>query len=182
MGSIQQSKKLINLSTGEILDEKTVTFPAYFDEEKGYLFWVRKNHARSFHGIPYPKEMSDSDIGKLARLAKHIWSNTNMLAYRGNGGIRPLDIDGIAEVLDLKPRRVRSYIKKMVTLGVMAKSRTKVGDVVEDFFYINPIYFCSSKRIPLHLYLIFKKQLDEVLPTWVIQRFNETTTVRYPKK
>lgn len=180
MSKVQHIKELVNLSTGEILDKKVITLPAYFDEEKGYLFWPRKSHARSFHDIPYPEKMTDGDIGKLARLAKHIWSNTNMLAYRGYGGLRPLGIEDIAQILDLKPRRTRSYLKKMVDLGVMAKSKTKVGSIVEDFFYINPIYFCSTKRIPLHLYLIFRKQLNEVLPEWVIERFNSATKKNEP--
>lgn len=172
MGKVQQIKNIVDFSTGEVLDRKVVTFPAYFDEEKGYLFWSRKNHTRSFQDIPFPEDMTDSDIGKLARLSKHIWSDTNMLARKGSGGLRPLGVEDIGRIVNLKRRQTYTFIKKMVELGVMAKSKTKVGDVVENFYYINPIYFCSSKRIPLHLYLIFRKQFDEVLPKWVIKKFN----------
>lgn len=165
--------RYINTETGEVFGEKNHFFPAAFDEEKGYLFWVRKNSCRSFHDVEFPPEMTDIDIGRMTRLSKKVWSNTNMLGYRGNGGIKPYDIEKIAEVLRLKPRQTRNFISKMIKLGVMAKVKVEVGGKKETHYYLNPIYFFSGNRIPLNLYLIFREQLDAVLPEWVKEKFAE---------
>ncbi len=46
-------------------------------------------------------------------------------------------------------------------------------EYVENSLYVNPIYFCSTNRIPLNLYLIFQKHFDEVMPAWVVERYRE---------
>lgn len=162
---------IIDDQTGEIVSGKDKAFAPAFDEEKGYLFWARKSFSKSYHEVDFPDEMNDLEIGRMARLAKKIFSNTNMLGYRGNGGIKPYDICMIATILKLKPRQARSYIDKMIRLGIMAKVVVETENRKEVQFYVNPIYFFSSNRIPLGLYLLFRHQLDEVLPTWVKQKY-----------
>ncbi len=157
----------IDPTTGEIIGSSTRHIAAAFDEERGYLFWARKSFAKSFLDVPFPPELSHAEIGKLAVLAKHIWSNTNMLGYRGNGGIKPCNIAQIGQYIGLREYQARVFVRKMIRLGVMARVEVKTEGHFETQFYINPIYFCSSNRIPLNLYLIFRSQLDKVLPEWV---------------
>jgi hypothetical protein len=165
--------KYIDSKTGEIYSNKVSYINAAFNEEKGYLFWARKSFAKSFQEVPYPEGMSFVEIGQVAVLAKHIYSNTNMLGYRGNGGIRPYTTEGIAKILKVGRRRAQQFISKMTELGMIAKVEVETENKTETQLYINPIYFCSSNRIPLNLYLIFRKQLDEVLPDWVKKKFFE---------
>jgi hypothetical protein len=159
------------IDNGEVRSVQEKNFAPVFDEEKGYLFWARKSFAKSFHDVDFPEEMNDLEIGRMARLAKRIWSNTNMLGYRGNGGVRPYSTDKIAEVLNMKTRQAYRFIEKMVKLGVLARVKVETGGSKETHLYVNPIYFSSTNRIPLNLYLIFRKQLDEVFPEWVKESY-----------
>lgn len=163
----------VDSSTGEIKHRSIQRITPAFDDERGYLFWVRKSFAKSFSDVPFPQEMTDADVGRMARLSKCIWSNTNMLGYRGNKGVRPYDTDKIADVLGISVRQAQRFIRKMIRVGMMAQVTVKVEGVVETHYYINPIYFFSSNRIPLNLYLIFRRQLDKVLPEWVKKEFAE---------
>ncbi|MFA4834923.1 MAG: hypothetical protein WC749_02460 [Dehalococcoidia bacterium] len=158
-------------NTGEKISEKQRYFPPAFDEEKGYLFWPRKNFCRSFHDVEFPSELNDLEIGRMARLAKRIWSNTNMLGYRGNGGVRPHTIDTISEILGMQPRQAYRFIEKMIRLGVLARVKIETEARKETHLYVNPMYFFSSNRIPLNLYLLFRHSLDQHLPTRAIEQY-----------
>lgn len=168
---MRKKTQYIDEATGEILAETQRPISAAFDDEKGYLFWVRKSFAKTFVDVDFPKAMTTLEIGQMTILAKKIWSNTNMLGYRGNGGVRPYDIDKIADILGISSRQAYRFINKMTRLGVMAKVSVNVEGRRETHFYINPLYFFSSNRVPLNLYLVFRHQLDKVLPQWVIRRF-----------
>jgi len=168
---IYKETRIIDPATGEVKHSKVRAINAAFDEEKGYLFWARKNFAKSFSDVPYPNEMTDTEIGRMARLAKKIWSNTNMLGYRGNGGVRPYGVPEVAKELGISERQARTFLNKMVRLGLMARVEVEVGEATETHLYINPIYFFSSNRVPLNLYLIFREQFDAVLPEWVKREY-----------
>jgi hypothetical protein len=166
-----ERKQVIDNKTGQVMADNIRHISSAFDDNKGYLFWARKSFAKSFIDVPYPKEMSKMDIANISILSKHMWSNTNMLGYRGNGGAKPYDVVMIAKAIELKQRQTYSFIKKMIDLGLMAKVDIKTDNGLETQYYINPIYFFGGNRIPLSLYLIFRKQLDGVLPGWVRERF-----------
>ena len=182
MGELIKQVRFIDEKTGELLREKKRIVDAAFDEEKGYLFRVRKGGAKSFYDVNYPDEMTFAERGRLATLAKKIWSNTNMLAYRGNGGVKPMTVEQIGEVIQLKPYQTRAFLRKMVRLGVMAKATIEVSGQKETQWYISPLYFFSSKYLPLNLYLLFRKQLDGVLPEWVKQKFSEAERAEQAKR
>ena len=157
----------INQDTGEVYKCKVRHIAAAFDDEKGYLFWARKGFAKSFLGVDFPDSMTMTERGQMSTLAKKIWSNTNMLGYRGNGGVKPYSDVQIGQIIGLKEYQAKKFIRKMIRLGIMARATVEVGGGKEVQYYINPIYFFSSNRIPLSLYLLFRKELDKVLPAWV---------------
>jgi hypothetical protein len=159
--------RYINQNTGEIYSNKVRHIATQFDEEKGYLFWARKSFAKSFLDVDFPKDMTMKERGQMATLAKKIWSNTNMLGYRGNGGIRPYNDIQIGQVIGLKEYQAKKFIRKMISLGIIARATVEVAGRREVQYYVNPVYFFSSNRIPLNLYLLFRKELDKVLPAWV---------------
>lgn len=168
---IEETRR-IDTQTGEVLTRNVRQFDV-FDEEKGYLFWARKKSARSFQEINFPSQMTMKERGMLWTLTKRIWSNTNMLAYRSAAGIRPMDVKMVARDIQVGERQAFRFLAKMVRLGVMKQVRVKGQGRDEIQWYINPIYFHSSNRIPLNLYLIFREELNEHLPPWVKQRFAE---------
>lgn len=157
----------IDDASGEICSTQVQHIAAAWREDQGYLFWARKSYSKSFQDVPYPPGMSTLEIGQMAVLAKKIWSNTNMLGYRGNGGVRPYDTDDIARILAVGMRRAQQFVRKMIRLGMLARVEIRTEDRQETQYYVNPIYFFSSNRIPLGLYLIFRAELDRVMPAWV---------------
>ena len=157
--------------TGEKIRSTEKHFAPAFDEEKGYLFWARKSFTKSFADVDFPPEMNDLEVGRMARLAKKIWSNTNMLGYRGNGGVKAYNLDKIAQILNLQPRQAYRFIEKMIRLGILAKVKIKTGETEETQLYVNPMYFFSSNRINLNLYLLFHKQLDKYIPEYAKEEY-----------
>lgn len=166
--------RYIDEDSAELVSRKEKTVGSQFNDETGYLFWNRKYSSRQFSDVPFPKELTDSEIGKYTKLAKHIWKDSNMLAYRGNGGVKPHNIKTIAKVLDISERQSERFVKKMMDLGMMAKGTFEVQETVEVHYFISPLYFFSGKRINNTLYMLFRKQLDPVFPAWVRRKFIDT--------
>jgi hypothetical protein len=173
---MRKETRLIDTQTGEIVNNKVEYISCSFDEQKGYLFWARKSFSKSFQDVEYPPEMSFKERGQMATLAKRIWSTTNMLGYRGRGGVRPFSIEQIGMIVGLKPYQAAKFVRKMIRVGMIAQVDVRLEKGRETQYYVNPIYFFSSNRIPLNLYLIFRKQLDAVLPAWVKQKFAEASS------
>jgi len=168
---ILKRTQYINTGNGVIQKEDARFVTAAFDDEKGYLFWARKGFAKSFADVDFPKAMTMKERGQMATLAKKMWSNTNMLGYRGNGGVKPYNDEQIGTIVGLKAYQGKAFVRKMIRVGMIAKvTVTTEGERVIQY-YINPIYFFGSNRIPLNLYLIFKNQLDKVLPAWVLEKY-----------
>jgi hypothetical protein len=147
-------------------------YPDKFSDEKGYQFWTQKHACRVFADVPFPKEMTIADIGRMTILSKHIYRDSNVLAYRGNGGVRPYDMDGMAKLLDVKERQAYRFVEKMIRLEVMAKGTFEIGGSMEQQYFISPIYFFSGKYINHTLYMLFRNQLNKTLPKWVVDRYN----------
>jgi len=168
---ILKKTQYIDKDTGVIQKENIQFIAAAFHEEKGYLFWARKNFAKSFVDVDFPKAMTMKERGQMATLAKKMWSTTNMLGYRGNGGIKSYDDEQIGYIIGLKSYQAKSFMRKMIKVGMIAKVTVMTEGERVTQYYINPIYFFGSNRIPLNLYLIFKTQLDKVLPSWVLEKY-----------
>lgn len=169
----EKTSKITNPETGEVTQGKSeVTFiNPWFDDEKGYLLWPRKNFAKSYQTVDFPKELNWAERGRLATLAKKIWSNTNMLGYRGNGGIRPYDIKQIGKIIGLKERAATRFMRKMEKHRIIKPIPVKFGDRVEVQYYFNPVYYFSNNRLSFNLYLLFHEELDPLLPDWVKKEF-----------
>lgn len=169
---------------GEVVNEKKHYYPNRFDDEKGFLLLIKGGSFRQFIQIPFPAEMTDAEIGKLMRLGKHMWRDTNMLGFRGHGGIKPYDIQSMAKLLErtvekdgkqeIEPisiRHMERFIKKMIDLGVMAKARVETGGIIEVQYYINPLYVFGGNRISNNLYILFHASLDKYIPEWARRKF-----------
>lgn len=78
--------KLVSVD-GEILKETNEHFTDSMNDD-GYRIPSHKMGARMFADVQFPNGMSDSDIGKMARLAKLMIGKTNMLGYRKGRNIQ----------------------------------------------------------------------------------------------
>jgi len=160
----------VNEKTGEVLSQKEKYVPDAINEE-GYRVPSHKAGAKLFADVQFPREMTDAEIGKMARLAKLMIADSNMLGYRTKGGIKAYTREQIIEVIGLSDRRGREFIGKMLRLKVMQVCTRKYGDAEQEEFYINPAYFFAGRRISLNLYLLFREALDPILPAWVRYAF-----------
>lgn len=167
----------IDPMSGDVLRQTTKSVGSQFDAN-GYLFWNRKNNSRIFHDMPLPYDLTDSELGKITKLAHCLDPSSNMLVKRTNQGIRGMSADDVGKKLGLKERQQRTFLNKMIRLGVMAKARIITEGNRYIYYYMNPMYYHSSSRISVGLYLIFKEQLDKVLQPWVIGKFMEQAKAR----
>lgn len=159
---------------GVILNTKDFKY-TIFDNEKGYLF---RNQAYYYKGFKLENKLSDivtdfNDLGRLLVLAEHTYADTNMIAYYKNKKYYPAGIKEISEMIKLCERNTKDFLKRMMDLGIIAKAIINTNEQIEVQYYLNPLYFISSKYLSPGLYMLFRKQLDKVLPAWVIQKFNE---------
>jgi len=161
------------VDTGEVVDQYSQTsyFPARFDEEKGYLWKPQKGSSRMFHEVPFPEGMSMIDRGRMVTLAKHIWSKTNILGYRGHGGFRPYSVKQIGDLINLTEEQAERFLKRMQKIEMVKPVSVPFGERNEIQYYVNPLYFFSGSRLSLNLYALFYVELERHLPGWVKEEF-----------
>lgn len=165
----------IEEKTGQIVHMKDRAFPDTLNDE-GYLVPIRKRGSKNFMDIPFPDEMTDTEVGKLTRLSKLMILTSNMLGYRARGGIKAYTEAEIIAHVNLSQKRGKEFIGKMLSLHAMATQVRKVGKIEIKEFYINPAYFFAGGRINVNLYLIFREHLDGILPAWVRAQFWQMAT------
>jgi len=156
---------------GVIVNTKKVYFKDMFDEEKGYLFWAQTSFVKTFQDVELPKDITKPDIANLFLLSKKIYSNTNMIGYRGHGSIRPMTIAQMASVIRDTDKHTSLFLGRMIRSRIIAKVNVIIGEDVTTQYYFNPIYFFSSNRLSRNLYLLFQKDLDPFIPEYAKQKF-----------
>jgi len=153
--------------TGEVINIKREAFTDSMNED-GYRIPSHKLGARIFAEVQFPEAMTDSDIGKMTRLAKMMIAKNNMLGYRGKGKIIPYTAEEIGDLVGLKKRRSQGFVSKMIGLGIMCREDSKD----ETRYFINPAYFMANgQRLSIDMFIRFQKELLPILPKWVINEF-----------
>jgi hypothetical protein len=165
-----QEKRNIDKETGEILSTLQVEIPDAMNED-GYRIPTNKRGAKLFSDVNFPNEVTDSEIGKMTRLSKLMIGSTNMLGYKTRGSIRAYTDLELAEAVGICGWRGKAFIDKMIQYKMMGRFDITIGKQKRTQYYINPAYFFAGKRIGLDLYLMFQKELDEILPDWVRKNF-----------
>jgi hypothetical protein len=156
---------------GVVVSTKMHYFKEMFDKEKGYLFQNQTRFIKTFQDTPLPESTTKPDIASLFLLSKEIYADTNMIGYRGYGGVRPMTISQMAKVIRDTDRHTVSFLGRMIGTRVMARVEVTVGDETVTQYYFNPIYFFSSTRLSRNLYLLFQKDIDYVIPEYAKQKF-----------
>ena len=177
INNVTHISRSVDTSTGEILNQKEYSV-TYWDDEKGYLFWRSKTAVKSFDGFDLPGNLKDYEVAKLYRLSKRIYKNSNMIMYRSGNVMKAMQIDNIAKYLDMSDRQAKLFINNMIARRIIARAEVKLGDDVQVQYYMNPLFFFSGRWLSLNLYLLFKNDLDFLLPNWVVSRFNDSEIKR----
>lgn len=162
---------VVSNDLGEVITDKTLQYKGRFDIESGYLFWSQRNFVKSFPDVDLPLDITDDERGKLDKLSHKVFADTNMLAYKGHNKVVPFEHKDIGETLKLGERQTRRFVDKMLQLGIMARLIIDTKGQKTTQYYLNPMYYFSSNRLSLNLYLLFKDQLDAVLPKYVVTNF-----------
>lgn len=154
--------------TGEVNIKKKM-IDNMFTQDGGYRIPTNKTSWKRFPGVDFPADFTKVDRANMDILADHMWSNSNMLGYRGHGGIKAYDIPGIAKLLECSVRQAERFIKKMKSLGLIAQVKKEINDYVEIQYYLNPIYYCGVERINDTLYALFATEIGsikKIVPEW----------------
>lgn len=154
---------------GEVIADNTTAVNDALTEE-GYRFPAHKAGARIFSNVQFPKDMSDSDIGKMTKLSKCMIGDTNALGYHSGKKIYPYLEEKICELVGIKSKkRGRQFLRRMLDLRMMKKKVLQDGCV---YYVINPAYFMASgRRLTCSLFIEFQQELEPLLPERVLTWF-----------
>jgi len=133
----------------------------------GYNFKYKSLNVRSYLEIPLPECFTDSEVGKIYRLTRSIYSSSNMLAYRGNGKVHPLAKEDIRKIVVLHRTKFNPFWHKVLNNKVV-KPIVMDG---QEYYCFNPIYFNSTLYLPLYLFIAFQDEIKGHLPAWVIEKY-----------
>jgi len=164
----------VDADSGEVIwqHEQVQTY-RYFDEEKGYLFKLNQESIKTFPGCGLPEDLTESETARLYRLSLTMHKGSNLLCYRSGNVTKAMNTAKIAGYLRLSIRRTLLFLQHMIQRRIIGRVKVKIGNSQETQYYLNPLYFFCGKWLNVNLYFLFRRDLDRVLPKWVIQKFSE---------
>ncbi len=151
-------------------NKKTIT---YFDDEQGYLFRLNKEAIKVFKGCGLPRDLTESETARIYRLSLMMHKGSNLVCYRAGNVVKSMNITRMAHHLYISDRQATAFINRMIDRRIVGKVSVSVGDKTETQYYINPVYFFAGKWLNYNLYFLFKHDLDQILPKWVKDKFNQ---------
>lgn len=164
----------IDADSGEVLSKsEQVQNYKYFDPEKGYLFKLNQESIKTFPGYGLPEELTEAETARLYRLSLTMHKGSNLLCYRSGNVNKAMNTAKIAAYLRLSPRRTYLFLQNMIHRRIIGRVKVKIGNSQETQYYLNPIYFFCGKWLNVNLYFLFRRDLDKLLPQWVIKEFSE---------
>ena len=164
----------IDAESGQVLSKsEQLQNYKYFDPEKGYLFQLNRDSIKTFPGCGLPEDLTESETARLYRLSLAMHKDSNLLCYTSRNTAKPMNTSKIAAYLRLSPRRTALFLQRMIQRRIIGRVKVKIGNSQETQYYINPIYFFCGKWLNVNLYFLFRRDLDKMLPQYVIQKFGE---------
>jgi hypothetical protein len=168
---------------GEETKYKLLHLYSPFREGVGYNFKYKSTHIKSYLGVSLPLEkkeydsngkvvsktegFNDLELGRLYRVSKMMYSNSNLLARRVDLSIIPLTRDEVQKALVMHRTKFVPFWKKLFALKIM-KIVPLDG---RDYFCMNPLYYNTTTYMPLYLFLAFQKELQDHVPRWAIEKY-----------
>ena len=159
--------------TGEVLSQHEQKQEyKYFDEEKGYLFRPNRDSVKMFPGCGLPEDLTESETARLYRLSLTMHKGSNLICYRSRNVSKAMNTAKIAAYLRISIRQALSFLQRMIQRRLIGRVKVKVGSTQETQYYINPCFFFAGKWLNPNLYFLFRRDLDKMLPKWVIEKFS----------
>lgn len=127
-----------------------------YNPKRGYKWRNRgKCVVRMSCDMNLPDELTDSDIGKLYKLARCVHYISGTLTTRGKFNV-PLKSKDIAKELNISESVSRKYIAKLKALDIIRQDENRC-------YYINPLYF-SPSYVNKELFMLWKDQIERFIP------------------
>jgi hypothetical protein len=165
--------RIITDDDGVVVKEQNYQF-RIFDDEKGFLFRPNSNYIKGYQGIKLSDVVTNkADFANMHLLAEHLYKDTNMISTYRNHKYRPATIEDMSLIIGINLRHTKEFLIRMINLGVIAFDKVICGDETEVRYFVNPLYFMTSKWLSCALYMMFRKQLDTYLTPNVIAWFNK---------
>ncbi len=149
----------------------------YWTNKKKYKVFGRRSAPQIFDSSIVDRIEKKADLGNLLILLVYI-DNDNMICRYDKHEEKLMgihDLQGFCDLLKMKERATRDFLKKMMELGVIKKI-TIAATATEksyDKFYINPVITMRERAVSLPLYKLFQESLDAVLPDAAIHDLQE---------
>lgn len=145
-----------------------------FDNDKGYLFKNKAYYVKGYQDMRLSDAVKNKgDYANMHLLAEHLYKDTNMIAIYRSKKYHPANIRDMCKMLNMCEKRFKQFLDRMIKIGIIARAEIITKDSVQVQYHVNPLYFNTSKYLSPALYMMFRKQIDDHLPEWVIRRFNE---------
>lgn len=155
-------------SDGEPVGEPKIRkFYSPFQDGRGYNFKYKSAAIKSYLSIELPKCFTDNECGKMYRLSKRIYSDSNLLAKRVNNDIAPMTKQDIIGIVGVHRANFAPFWNKMLRNKIIKP--VMLGGA--EYFCFNPLYYNSTQYMPLYLYIAFQEELKAHLPEWVIKKY-----------
>ena len=149
----------------------------YWTNKKKYKVFGRRSAPQIFDSSIVDRIEKKADLGNLLILLVYI-DNDNMICRYDKHEEKLMgihDLQGFCNLLKMKERATRDFLKKMMELGIVKKI-TIAATATEksyDKFYINPVITMRERAVSLPLYKLFQESLDAVLPPTAISDLQE---------
>lgn len=179
---LKQKVTIFNPDTGLILDQREKSLYNPFDPERGYNYRYKSITLKTYLDNPLPDVFNDAELGKLFRLTKFIYADSNLLGKRTHSKVKALTQREIISIFGLKDRQGKSLLKKFIENQIIRKLEYQEKRKKHVQYYVNPLYFFSGTYLNLNLFLLFQDELVEHLPEWVILKFLEQAEQRNVQK
>lgn len=116
-----------------------------------------------------PEEFSWADKGRIRELTRYlIGGQFQELVYRSRTGRKPVDIDILEKIVDLSHDRAMKFLRNLKRYNVLQEI-TYMG---QDYLIMNPKYGLQKRRLHPIVYRVFKNDLENLLPPYVINNYN----------
>lgn len=166
MDKYSKVETVIN-SDGELVDRGIKKFYSPFQDGRGYNFKYKSATIKSYLSIELPKSFTDNECGKMYRLSKKIYSNSNLLAERKGNEIHPLTKEDITDIVGVHRTNFSKLWNKMLRYKILKP----ININRETYYCFNPLYYNTTTYMPLYLYIAFQEELKDHLPEWVVRRY-----------
>lgn len=157
---------------GELVNDDCYLFYDPFKEGVGYNFKYRSAFVKNYLGISLPcgeNGFTDIELGRIYRISKLMYSDSNLLARRSNNSIVPVSRDEIQLMLGMHRTKFVPFWKKLSEYRILKPITYTDGT----YFCMNPLYYNSTTYLPIEIYLAFQDEIKEHIPTWVAEKYLE---------